>query len=156
MDNKSTKSSSKAAPMIPATVSKPTKKPATPKIPATVSKPTKVPTGPGINTSLIPAEVTKPTMISNKKCDLKTCQSILDQKCDQLTPSTNDKAKSCDLTPNEREKVWMNTIKSRADKILEEEDKKGQDRMTCNGLEKCGQFSISSFELCRCWSCNLK
>lgn len=131
-----------STPMIPATVSKPDPKPSTPMIPATVSKPTKTPTGPGINSSLIPAKVSKPTMLSNKKCDLKTCQSLLDQKCDQLIPSLDDMVKSCNLTPNEREKVWMNTIKSRADKILEEEDKKGQDRMTCNGLEKCGQFSI--------------
>ena len=88
MDNKSSsKSDSKSTPMIPATVTKPSTpsipttpiipatvtkpdpKPSTPMIPANVSKPTKTPTGPGINSSLLPAKVSKPTMLSNKKCD---------------------------------------------------------------------------------------
>ena len=111
--------------------------------------PTDFPSGPGINTKTNPSNVQEPTTLDDKKCDLSECQSLWDQKYDQLIPHTELKGNmlALEITPEEREKRYQTQQDvrslSRLLNVMKEYDSNGSDRMTTSGLEDSTIMSLN-------------
>ena len=105
------------------------------------SGPAPIPTGAGISTKLNPTSVDTPTMIGEQKCSLTECQSLWDQRYDQMIPHPELKGKMLapKISPEMREKRYQTQQDvrglSRLLNTLKQHDAKGSDRMLSSGLE---------------------
>lgn len=105
------------------------------------SSPAPFPQGPGINTKSFPTDIKTPTLLDDKKCTLTECQSLWDQRFDQLIPHPELKGKMLapKISIEDREKRYQTQQDvrglSRLLNTLKQHDAKGSDRMITNGLE---------------------
>ena len=132
------------APINDNAMGKNTPPPAEPMVTPTMPDASTVETGAGMNTMMLPASVSQPTKMDEKKCGITECQSLWDQRFDQYIPhpELNGNMLAPEISNADREKRYKTQQEVRGlaklINMFKQHDKKGSDRMLTTGLEGPG------------------